>query len=77
MAKRAKLLEKLKNNPKDATFAQIEKLLKSEDFILDRISGSHHIYKRGSIIFVVPRHGGKVKTVYVKRLIEILEETIK
>jgi len=40
MAKRAKLFERLKNNPKDATFAEIEKLLTGEGFILDRISGS-------------------------------------
>jgi predicted RNA binding protein YcfA (HicA-like mRNA interferase family) len=59
MARRTKLFEKLKNNPVNATFAQIEKILRSEDFILDRISGSHHIYKRGSIIFVFPVHGGK------------------
>ena len=75
MAKRTKLFEKLKNNPVGATFAQLEKLLKSEYFILDRISGSHHIFKRRSVIFVVPVHGGKVKAVYVKRLIEILEDS--
>jgi predicted RNA binding protein YcfA (HicA-like mRNA interferase family) len=74
MVRRAKLFEKLKNNPKDATFEQIAKLLGSEGFSLDRISGSHHIYKNGTVIFVLPVHGKKVKTVYVKRLIEIIEK---
>ena len=74
MTKRAKLFDKLKNNPKDATFSQIEKLLLSEGFTLDRISGSHHIFKNGLVTFVLPVHGNKVKSVYVRRVIEILEE---
>ena len=74
MTKRAKLFDKLKNNPKDATFSQIEKLLLSEGFTLDRISGSHHIFKNGPIMFVLPIQGNKVKSVYVKRVIEIMEE---
>jgi predicted RNA binding protein YcfA (HicA-like mRNA interferase family) len=74
MSKRTKLFEKLKNNPKNVTFAQIEKLLVSEGFILDRISGSHHTFKKGRTIFVLPVHKNRVKTVYVKRVIEIIEE---
>ena len=74
MSKRTKLFAKLKNNPKDATFAQIEKLLVGEGFVLDRISGSHHTFKKGTTIFVLPVHKNRVKTVYVKRVIEIIEE---
>jgi predicted RNA binding protein YcfA (HicA-like mRNA interferase family) len=74
MAKRTKLYAKLKNNPKDVTFVQIEKLLNAEGFVLDRISGSHHIFKRGSVTFVIPTHGNKVKAVYVKRVLEIIDE---
>ncbi|MEO7539537.1 MAG: type II toxin-antitoxin system HicA family toxin [Pyrinomonadaceae bacterium] len=31
-------------------------LLQAESFRLDRVSGSHHIYKKGDIIFVLPVH---------------------
>jgi len=74
MSKRRKLFEKLKNNPKDVTFAQIEKLLVGAGFVLDRISGSHHIFKKGTTKFVLPVHKNRVKSVYVKRVIEIIEE---
>ena len=49
MAKHTKLLEKLRNNSSDATFRQIENLLLSEDFVLERVTGSHHIFKKGSL----------------------------
>ncbi|MGI8668271.1 MAG: type II toxin-antitoxin system HicA family toxin [Aridibacter sp.] len=74
MSKREKLFLRLKNNPKNATFAQIEKLLIQENFRLDRIAGSHHIFKRGLITFVIPVHKNKVKSVYVKRVIELIEK---
>ena len=74
MSKREKLLERLKNNQNDVTFAQIETLLRQENFVLERISGSHHVFKKKSTIFVVPVHKNKVKSVYVKRVIELIEE---
>jgi predicted RNA binding protein YcfA (HicA-like mRNA interferase family) len=74
MSKRDKLIEKLKNSPNNATFAQIEKLLIQENFVLERVTGSHHVFKKSDLIFVVPVHKNKVKAVYVKRVIELIEE---
>ena len=68
-----KLLERLKNNPKGATFADIRTLLLSEGFRLDRITGSHHIFKKSGVIFVIPVHAKRVKSVYVKRVVELVE----
>lgn len=73
MSKREKLIEKIKNSPNNISFAQLEKLLLQENFILDRISGSHHVFKKEDLIFVLPVHKNKVKTVYVKRVIELIE----
>ena len=75
MSKHGKLLEKLKNSPNNATFAQVEKVLLQEGFILDRIAGSHHVFKKGSVTFAIPVHQNKVKAVYVKRAVELIEET--
>ena len=75
MTKKEKLFDKLKNNPKDANFGDIRTLLENEGFTLERVTGSHHVFKKGKIIFVIPVHNKKVKTVYVKRLIEIIEES--
>jgi hypothetical protein len=44
MSKRDKLIERLKNSPNNATFAQIEKLLIQENFVLERVTGSHHVF---------------------------------
>lgn len=74
MSKREKLLEKLKKSPNNVTFDQVKKVLLNEDFILDRTVGSHHIFKRGEVTFVIPVHGNKVKVVYIKRVVEIIEE---
>lgn len=74
MSKREKLRERLKNNPNNVTFSEIRKLLEQEGFLLDRITGSHHIFVKDEITFVVPVHNNKVKTIYVKRVIELIEQ---
>lgn len=74
MTRRTKLFDKIKNNPTGVTFAEIETLLLREGFELDRIAGSHHVFIRGDITFVIPRHGKQVKSIYVKRVIELLSE---
>ncbi|MEM8639847.1 MAG: type II toxin-antitoxin system HicA family toxin [Cyanobacteria bacterium P01_G01_bin.54] len=73
MTKRDKLRKRLRNNPNNVTFDQIRTLLEQEDFKLVRISGSHHIFKRDVTIFVVPVHNNRVKAVYVKRTLELLD----
>ncbi len=73
MSKREKLLETIKNSPNNVTFAQIRKLLENSGFALDRITGSHHVFRRNDIVFAIPVHNNRVKTVYVKRVLEIIE----
>lgn len=74
MSKREKLLAKLKNNPHNVTFDQVRKLLPEQNFVLDRVSGSHHVFKREQVTFVIPVHKNQVKAVYVRRVIEIIKE---
>jgi predicted RNA binding protein YcfA (HicA-like mRNA interferase family) len=74
VSKRVKLLESLKQSPNNVTFAQIRKLLEQEGFTLERITGSHHVFRKEATIFVVPVHKNKVKAVYVKRVVEIIED---
>lgn len=74
MTKKQKLFERIKNNPKNVKFSELRQLLLDENFVLDRISGSHHIFKRDDIIFVIPMHKNLVKSVYVKRVIEIIKK---
>jgi predicted RNA binding protein YcfA (HicA-like mRNA interferase family) len=73
MSKKEKLLELLKNSPNNVTFGDIHKLLELEGFDLDRITGSHHIFKKNEIVLVIPVHNNRVKSVYVKRVVELIE----
>ncbi len=75
MDKREKLLDKLRNSPKNVTFADARKLLLQEGFSLERITGSHHVFKRNEITFAIPVHKNRVKSVYVKRVVELIEES--
>lgn len=78
MSKRDKLRRKLRNNPKGRTKQDIETLLAQFGFILDRVSGSHHVFllRTGEAVhrIVVPIHGQKVKPVYVKQVVQKLDE---
>ncbi|HEV7798736.1 MAG TPA: type II toxin-antitoxin system HicA family toxin [Pyrinomonadaceae bacterium] len=71
---RRKLIERLKNHPKGVTFDDIRRLLLHEGFDLDHVTGSHHIFKKSGMTFVIPVHGNRVKSVYVRRLIELIEK---
>ena len=61
-------------SPNNGKFSDICKLLELEGFSLDRITGSHHIFKRNDVILVIPVHNKKVKSVYIRRVLEIIGE---
>jgi predicted RNA binding protein YcfA (HicA-like mRNA interferase family) len=70
--KKHKLLARLTNNPKDASFHDVRMLLLDEGFELERVTGSHHIFKKAGVRFVIPVHGKRVKSAYVKRVIAFI-----
>jgi predicted RNA binding protein YcfA (HicA-like mRNA interferase family) len=72
--RKRKLLDRLTNNPKGATFDDIRRLLLYEGFRLDRVTGSHHVFKKAGITFVIPVHANRVKSVYVRRVIALIEQ---
>jgi predicted RNA binding protein YcfA (HicA-like mRNA interferase family) len=78
MAKRDKLRRKLRNNPTSATMQEVETLLLQFGFLLDRVSGSHHlyVYREGGVYrsIAIPLHGRKVKKVYVEKVTELLDQ---
>lgn len=74
MSRKAKLYEKLKNNPNHGTFEDVDQLLRWCGFELRRVTGAHYIYKREghNMLVTVPRHK-PVKTVYIKKVIALFE----
>jgi predicted RNA binding protein YcfA (HicA-like mRNA interferase family) len=72
MGKREKLIDRLTNSPQNATFADIRNLLEYEGFYLDRVTGSHHIFKYAETTFVIPVHNNRVKVIYVRKVLELI-----
>ena len=75
MGKREKLIERLTDRPETATFADICNLLKYEAFHLDRSTESHHIFKYADLTFVVPSSDRQVKSLYLARVLELIEQS--
>lgn len=72
-----KNLSRIKQNPKGVRFNQLERIILREGFKRVNISGSHHIYKKGSKILTVVKPHGRHKHCHwldVKDVIRILEE---
>lgn len=73
MGRREDLLEKIKRNPTNVRFEQLDKLLKMYDYECRNKGGSHYTYKRrGCTPVTVPYHK-PVNSVYVKQVIASIE----
>jgi predicted RNA binding protein YcfA (HicA-like mRNA interferase family) len=75
MGKLEKLIELFLRQPPEVRFTEVCYLLEAFGYTEQRSKGSHHTFSNpnGKTI-VIPKVGGnKVKRVYVKRIIEILE----
>lgn len=78
MTKREKRLRKLCNNPNDASFKDMKHMLNSYGFEIERINGSHFIFKnKGGERIVIITHCGKVKKWYVKEAILVIKKLNK
>jgi predicted RNA binding protein YcfA (HicA-like mRNA interferase family) len=69
--------DKLRNNPKGRTQHELETLISHFGFVLDHITGSHHVFileeSENTYRIVVPIHKGKVKPFYVKQIAELID----
>lgn len=61
--------------PSDVRFAEVLKLVRRRSWVLVRVRGSHHVFRRPSGgIYVVPVHRNKVKYAYVREIKKLVEE---
>jgi predicted RNA binding protein YcfA (HicA-like mRNA interferase family) len=78
MTKRGKLLAKIRNNPKQASFRDLRQLLESFGFELDHAAGSHHIFvglvAGRKIRITIPFRRGILREVYVKDVLTLIEQ---
>lgn len=74
MSQLEKLIEKIRNAKTDIRFADIEKILLRAGYECVRQKGSHaHFRKYGAPSLTIPVHGGHIKKVYAKEVINLLE----
>lgn len=60
--------------PSEERFAAVRRLLEKNNWMLVRISGSHHVFKKsGAPDVVLPVHHGKVKPFYVRQIKKLIE----
>ena len=74
MGKREKLIDRLTNNPQNATFSDLRNLLEYEGFYLDTVTDTHQVFIYAETIFAIPIHSNRVKTLYLERVLELIEQ---
>jgi hypothetical protein len=71
------LYKKAKQNPKNLRFSEMRTLCKCIGLTLDRIRGSHHIYKRDEPFFLISiqkMKDGMAKPYQVRQLLSFIED---
>ncbi|MBI1279070.1 MAG: hypothetical protein GC179_13160 [Anaerolineaceae bacterium] len=76
MSKREKRLQKLRQNPKDVAFTELEQVLNDYGILRDHATGSHYVFRyniNGQDMKISIPYNKPVKAIYVKRSIEIID----
>lgn len=70
-----KLLKHLLNNQQNIRFTDMQSIVVSFGFTLDRINGSHHIYKRDSIPEMINLQNvdGQAKPYQVRQFLKLID----
>ncbi len=71
-----KLLKKILDGSKNIRFTEFVNLIEGFGFVLERVSGSHHIFKRQDIdeIINIQNVKGEVKPYQIKQFFSIIEK---
>lgn len=77
MVKPSKLLKKILSGSKNIRFDEFVALLGAFGFTLDRISGSHHIFKHPDVpqrISAQPGKNGQAKPYQIQQFVKLIEK---
>jgi len=74
-----KIIQKMKNQPNGIMLQEVEKVLKNFGYQKKRTRGSHNIFCNDiGEAMNIPVHGkGKIKPIYVKKILDKIEEEEK
>lgn len=76
MTKQEKRLKRIRQNPKNVRFEELQKLLEDYGFVLDHVRGSHY-YFIGEVAgeefsLTIPFHRPHIKLAYVKLVLNLI-----
>ena len=74
MTKRDKRIERMRQNPKAVRFEELDLVLLDVGFQRRQESGNHVVYRLGEYRFTIPKHRPFVKEIYVKQVLQVLDE---
>lgn len=76
MTKRQKRLERIRDNPKNVRFEDLDQLLFDYGFTRRQPRGgsSHYIYARDKLRLTIPMNRPYLKEVYVRNVLKLLDE---
>lgn len=75
MGKLSKIVKELLANPPEVRFEDLQYVLEAFGFQAKRSKGSHHTFanRKGQVLTIPKKGGQKVKRVYIKRVVDLLE----
>jgi predicted RNA binding protein YcfA (HicA-like mRNA interferase family) len=74
MSKREKAVAKIRQNPKNVRFKEIETILYRLGFVKRQDGTSHAIFTLGSHVIVVPKRKPFVKAKYIELLLDEIDK---
>jgi predicted RNA binding protein YcfA (HicA-like mRNA interferase family) len=76
MSQRAKLLQKIRNNPRGVSFDELDKVLQWYGFELRGVRGSHHAYRhrQSRTTLIVVRRRASVQPDAVRDVLEAIDK---
>jgi hypothetical protein len=78
MSQRDKLLEKIRNNPRQVRFEDLDLLLKQYGFVCRQPRGgsSHYVYSCGPVVITIARHKPHVHSKAVRQVLEFVDQLL-
>lgn len=76
MSKKDKALDRIRNNPKNVRFEDLQKILENLGFELPHRSGSHAVFARGKHVLIIPFRRPFLKVVYVQLALAAIDEVL-
>lgn len=73
MSKKDKLLQAIKNNPKDVKFETIKKFLTELGYEAHNNGGSHWVFRKENSQSITIPYKRPIKAIYVKMVLKLIE----